>query len=87
MEQAAVAAAIARLEAQGKAPSLGNIRTQLGGGSWRDITQWRRALLSIGDAREEEVSMALEGMLSLSDPVLPRPPQDVAPVEAVGVIR
>jgi hypothetical protein len=45
MDEAAVLAAMQRLEAQGKAPSLGNLRKELGGGSWRDITKWRRAIL------------------------------------------
>jgi hypothetical protein len=80
MDQAAVQAAIARVEAAGKVASLSAIRRELGGGSWRDITKWRRAIMGNGDREEADVSMALEGMVSLSDPLPPRRGQEVAPV-------
>ena len=80
MDQAAVAAAIQRLEAQGKALSLGNIRKQLGGGSWRDIVKWKRTLLGNGDTREEgEVSVDMQGTLALGAPVPPRAPTPSPP--------
>jgi Plasmid replication region DNA-binding N-term len=45
MDEADVAQAIATLREQGKEPSIGNLRKVIGGGSLRDITRHRRALL------------------------------------------
>ena len=62
MDQAAIEAAMQRWEAQGKAPSLGNLRRELGNkGSWRDIVKWKRALLGNGTAGEVEMTMTMKG--------------------------
>ena len=57
MDQAAVQAAIARLEAAGKVASLSAIRRELGGGSWCDITKWRRAIMGNGDRPSNNIAV------------------------------
>ena len=45
MDEADVVQAIETLQAQGKEPSIGNLRKVMGGGSLRDITKYRKKLL------------------------------------------
>jgi hypothetical protein len=76
MDYTAVQAAIARLAARGEAPSLGNIRREVGGGSWRDIVRWKRELVGAGTtqaAKEAAVTMTVVGLHGLGDVIPPRP--------------
>jgi hypothetical protein len=75
MDQAAIAAAMQRLAAQGKAPSLGNLRRELGNkGSWHDIVKGKRAVVGNGAMREEaHVAMKIEGLPLIGQAIPPRP--------------
>jgi hypothetical protein len=77
MEQADVAHAIARLEAQGKQPSIQNIRKTLGRGSLRDITKYRTALLP---PEREEASMDTTITHAAPAPTVVEEPRPPAPV-------
>jgi hypothetical protein len=73
MEQAAVAQAIETLQAQGKEPSIGNIRRQIGHGSLRDLTRHRRALLPhLGRRRMETQTAVADTPAAVLEP-LPAP--------------
>src|SRR5215216_1707582 len=80
MDEAAVAQAIETIEAQGKEPSIGNIRKVLGHGSLRDITKHRKKLLPhLGRAPQMDVTRTVDALAAPAAVLEPA----MVPAEAV----
>jgi Plasmid replication region DNA-binding N-term len=74
MHEADVAQAIETLQAEGKEPSIGNLRKVMGGGSLRDITKHRRKLLPhLGRVRPMDTTLTVEAPAPAAPPPTPVP--------------